>query len=70
MHSATSLVFILLFIYVASGEGLTPQDLMKLRNQVKIVDFRGEQAHDLFGYIEGSIPVPSAMDEAVSEELR
>ena len=52
------------------GQNLSAEDLLELKEDVVIVDFRGEEAHDLDGLIMGSIPVPDTIDENTENKLR
>lgn len=56
--------------FVKSEIILSANDLMEIRDQVEIVDFRGENAHDLDGFIQGSIALPDILDEKSLENLR
>lgn len=64
-------LFILFLIGLANSEIiLSASDLMDIRDQVEVVDFRGEEAHDLDGFIQGSLAVPDTMDEKTEDNLR
>lgn len=49
---------------------LSASELLDIKDQIKIVDFRGQDAHDLDGFIEKSLPIPDQMDDKTENILR
>ena len=80
MKSILFITYLYLFALVANyanGQSLTGQpisasELVKMTKtaEISIVDFRGEAARDLDGFIEGSIYIPDEMTNDVESEIR
>ena len=67
-------LFILLFIEATYCQNLGPSisasELFEVKKEIKIVDFRGEDARDLDGYIEDSIVIPDEKNEETENKIR
>ena len=65
-----SLFSLIIISAVHCEKPLSASELLDIKDQIKIVDFRGQDAHDLDGFIEKSLPIPDQMDDKTENILR
>ena len=51
------------------GLPISPEELLEIQQIIRIVDFRGDKAQDLDGFIEGSILVPNPITVEIEQKL-
>ena len=51
------------------GVPISPEELLEIQQNIKIVDFRGDKAQELDGFIEGSILVPNPITDEIEQKL-
>ena len=51
------------------GLPISPEELLEIQQTIRIVDFRGDKAQDLDGFIEGSILVPNPITVEIEQKL-
>jgi len=53
-----------------TGVPISAEILVQIQNNVHIVDFRGDEARDLDGFIEGSVAIPVEMTDEIKQTLQ
>ena len=51
------------------GAPISPEELLEIQQNIQIVDFRGDKAQELDGFIEGSILVPNQSTDEIEQKL-
>ena len=77
MNRCKTLCTIIIFVVIWLTESLanekntiTADELMSTIDSVKIVDFRGKDAHELDGFIPQSLLIPDVIDKVTENRIR